>query len=171
MSLSVWCAYPRSYHRALCEETRRVANSLAEYGVRSSLTLGSTLGLVRHGGVIPWEHDSDLLIELPDIRKAITALMNNRVEFQVVRNGTGLYIPVTVDQYYYRRDGEPMVVDVWAEPQHHSDDEFEPVVFCNGHTFLALKDRKSDMATTYGPNFMDPSFDHLEPFCRIYVDA
>ena len=63
------------------EQMRSVNLSLLEYfdkicrenGIKYSLTGGSLIGAVRHGGMIPWDDDADVFLTRPEFEKLETA--------------------------------------------------------------------------------------------------
>lgn len=54
----------------LLEEFDRICG---KYGIRYQLFAGSALGAVRHGGIIPWDDDLDVVMLRPDYRRFLEA--------------------------------------------------------------------------------------------------
>lgn len=172
MSLSLWCAYPRPYRQFLCSEAYRIHRLLEQGGIRSWLTLGSLLGYQRYGNMIPWEHDADLGFPEEELDKVVDLLLAAGEKFMVRRRnmgGLGIWIPVRPEGYYYERDGEPTIVDLWTVQT--TPAEFEMIEYCQGHKFPVQKDRHEALIAEYGPDYMIPRYDHQSAFCGVYLDS
>jgi hypothetical protein len=168
---SVWCAYPRGYRQKMCDSAHRVAKIMDDNNIRIWLAMGSLLGAVRHNGQpIPWEHDMDMGFPLSSFHRVVDALRAHNIMFEVGRQGTGIRIPFDDDDEYYKRDGEPKIIDLWGyDVTEKWVQQLERRKFC-AYTFWSPPDVEALLKSQYGPNYMTPMFDHLAPLCTLYMD-
>eukprot|EP00762_Andalucia_godoyi_P007760 ANDGO_01792.mRNA.1 hypothetical protein len=175
----VWCAYPRGYHELMCERGGQVTAVLDAAGIKTWAVQGSLLAYGRHPGFpIPWEHDLDLGMRIEDVGAAMKVLAAAGFEFEVLRGGSGIAVRFDegnwpVRPQYYERDGEPKIIDLFGFGG--VTDEFLAGLtwgnVCLGRQMRVQKDIEGSLKLVFGPDWRTPKFEHMSPFCAIYVDS
>lgn len=90
----------RSYQLEVLKLLKDVDKVAAAEGITYTLEAGSALGAVRHGGFIPWDNDSDILMPLKDVKAFLVGLARQ-----------GLF--ETYDIWYYHSAWGWMMKDVF----------------------------------------------------------
>ena len=100
------------------EALRQVKEAFDKYGIEYWLDMGTLLGAVRDGRIIPWDHDIDLGAWQNDIDKVINLCKNFK------SRGFGLFLSegnislfkknCKVDIYFYRLDNDKATVSWWV---------------------------------------------------------
>ena len=134
-----WCAYTFEDHVALCETAYRVSSILTAYNVTHYLSpnSGDTIGLLRTGQILPFEHDVDICYDSTQLERVVSVIRNHTESLQAFQismpndffNNNRLplyYIPILKEYRSKRyvetveylgktmsaREGEPIVVEL-----------------------------------------------------------
>lgn len=90
----------RSYQLEVLKMLQDLDRVSQEDGLTYTLEAGSALGAVRHGGFIPWDNDSDVLMPLMDVKKFLLGLAKR-----------GLF--ETYDIWYYHKSWGWLIKDIY----------------------------------------------------------
>lgn len=171
----------RELQMALLDMLVKIDELCKKYEINYSLSSGTVLGAVRHGGFIPWDDDLDLMFVREEYEKFLR-IPNE--EFQrcgftlqkaftkewpmffskVRKNGTTF-----IEKYPNKLMGASIDRDKSIYPREMFE-EYTSVEF-EGKTFPVIKDYKKYLEITYG-NYMElpPEKDRLAAIHAEYVD-
>lgn len=83
-----------SQKQILLQLLEYIAKIAEENNIEYSLIDGSLLGAVRHGGIIPWDDDIDIILDVENYKKLLGVLKNKNRRYQILDSSVE-------DTYYY----------------------------------------------------------------------
>jgi hypothetical protein len=145
---------------------RDVAEILEAHDLGYFISFGTLLGAVRHGGLIPWDTDTDILIAEEDKQKAIEILRKNLPDSYVVSEDrddaiVGNIIRVNlsksntlhVDLFTYIEEEESIVFGYQRRFAKKDIFPLQKIPFYDCEIF-APKDIEKQLMTFYGKDYM-----------------
>ncbi len=165
------------------EVLREVSEALTSARVPWFAFWGTFLGAVRHGGLIPWDRDADLVVLEPDRERALAALaplaqarqhasaralrQTGTGASEVVRVQASATNQVGVDVEFWREQGDALV---HGETRLRRTDVYPWVARRFGPFWLPTPARLAPLHALYGPDCLEHGFRCDQRFGDPWVD-
>jgi hypothetical protein len=145
---------------------RDVTEILETHNLKYFISFGTLLGAVRHGGLIPWDTDTDLLIAERDKQKAIKALRenlpapyvvsedrDNAIVGNIIRVNLSKTNTLHVDLFTYLEEGEEIVFGYQRRFARKEIFPLQKIAFYDRELF-APHNIEKQLKTFYGNDYM-----------------